>query len=259
MEFNTFTFAVYLIVCLTVYYALPTWPARKVFLLVASYGFYAAWNPPLIVLLWFMTFSSWAIARWIANTNKKQSSKRKALVLLMIVIGLAVLFYFKYSQFLLNTVSDLAAIVGIDYTPPRVHIALPLGISFFTFETLSYTVDVYRRAAKPAKLFDYCVFVAFFPHLVAGPIIRAAELLPQIDRPERDNPTMIPGGLVLVLFGMFSKVVLADTFLSRVVNPAFENVANVDRLPPTGATFVALPMKIEGGSGGPARIIAILP
>jgi alginate O-acetyltransferase complex protein AlgI len=229
MEFNTFTFAFYVVAALGVYRALPTWRTRKVFLLVASYVFYAAWDPPLILLLWSMTLVSWLLARAIGNTDRKLKSRRRALVISMLVVSLGVLSYFKYSRLLLATFADLASTVGIELSVPRTSIALPLGVSFFTFETLSYAVDIYRRATKPAKLLDYCLFVAFFPHLVAGPIIRAADLIPQFESAEgpRPKPGTFAGGLVLVLFGMFAKVVLADTFLSRVVNPAFEDLSGI--------------------------------
>src|SRR5678816_1053186 len=123
---------------------------------------------------------------------------------------------------LLDNFIALAGSIGIQYQPAQYDIVLPVGISFYTFATLSYTLDVYLRRSKPAKHFlDYALFVTFFPHLVAGPIMRPTELVPQFEQPKRANRSMLFFGLALITLGLFQKVVLADGFLSPVVEKVY--------------------------------------
>ena len=139
------------------------------------------------------------------------------------VVNLGMLGYFKYGEFLLENFVTFAASLGVTYQPPEWNIILPVGISFYTFATLSYTLDVYLRRAKPAKHFlDYALFVTFFPHLVAGPIMRPTELVPQFAEPRRATLHQLYFGLALIILGLFQKVVLADGFLAPVVEKVYD-------------------------------------
>ncbi len=213
MVFNSLTFAVFFAIVLAMH-AMPFgWTTKKVNLLIASYLFYAAWNPPFILLLWISTVVDWYAAQALVRAQKPAA--RRAWMLLSVAVNLGMLAYFKYGEFLLSNFSALAASVGIAYSPPDYDIVLPVGISFYTFATLSYTLDIYLRRAKPAQNFlDYALFVTFFPHLVAGPIMRPTELVPQFAVPRRATAHQLYFGLALMTLGLFQKVVLADGFLS---------------------------------------------
>ena len=221
MIFNSLTFVVFLAIVLAVWSLPLGWTPKKVFLLVASYLFYAAWNPPFVILLWISTVVDWWAAQ--AMVRSERPATRRAWMVTSVVVNLGMLGFFKYGQFLLDNFVAVAAAAGVDYQPPKWNIILPIGISFYTFATLSYTLDVYLRRAKPAKHFlDYALFVTFFPHLVAGPIMRPTELVPQFAEPKHANRSMLLFGLALVILGLFQKVVLADGFLSPVVEKVYD-------------------------------------
>ena len=221
MVFNSLTFMVFFL-CVLAIHSLPfAWTTKKINLLIASYLFYAAWNPPFIILLWVSTVVDWWAAKKLVNAEAPTT--RRAWMLLSVVANLGMLAYFKYGTFLLANFSALLASVGVAYQPPSFDIVLPVGISFYTFATMSYTLDVYLRRAKPANNFlDYALFVTFFPHLVAGPIMRPTELVPQFAEPRRAKPDMIRFGLALMTLGLFQKVVLADGFLAKAVESVYD-------------------------------------
>jgi alginate O-acetyltransferase complex protein AlgI len=226
MVFNTLTFVVFFALVLALHSLPFGWTTRKVNLLLASYLFYAAWNPPFILLLWISTVVDWFAAQ--ALVRAEGAGKRRAWMLLSVVANLGMLLYFKYGTFLLHNFAALMAGLGIDYRPPEFDIVLPVGISFYTFATMSYTLDVYLRRALPARHFlDYALFVTFFPHLVAGPIMRPTELVPQFERERRASGQQLRFGLALMTLGLFQKVVLADTFLAN----AAERIYDAGKLP----------------------------
>jgi len=222
MIFNSLTFLVFFTAVLALHYLpLFSWHQKKINLLVASYLFYAAWNPPFVILLWISTVVDWWAAQWMVRA--KQERTRKAWMLTSVVVNLGMLGYFKYGGFLLENFVALAASLGVAYKPPEWSIVLPIGISFYTFATLSYTLDVYLRRAKPARHFlDYALFVTFFPHLVAGPIMRPTELVPQFASTRRATAHQLYFGFSLIILGLFQKVVLADGFLSPVVEKVYD-------------------------------------
>ncbi|HMI41626.1 MAG TPA: MBOAT family O-acyltransferase [Sphingomicrobium sp.] len=221
MIFNSLTFVVFFAIVLGVWQLPLAWRSRKLFLLVASYIFYAAWNPPFVILLWISTVVDWWAAQ--AMVKSERPLTRRAWMLASLVANLGMLGFFKYGQFLLDNFILLAGSIGIHYQPAQFAIVLPVGISFYTFATLSYTLDVYLRRAKPAKSFlDYALFVTFFPHLVAGPIMRPTELVPQFEQPKRANKSMLLFGLALITLGLFQKVVLADGFLGPVAEKVYD-------------------------------------
>ncbi len=226
MVFNSLAFVAFFAIVLFLH-ALPFgWKTKKVNLLVASYLFYAAWNPPFVILLWISTIVDWYAAQKLVHAEKQAA--RRAWMLLSIVANLGMLGYFKYGHFLLDNFSILMTGLGLHYVPPAWDIVLPVGISFYTFATMSYTLDVYLRRAKPATNFlDYALFVTFFPHLVAGPIMRPTELVPQFAEPRRASGDQLRFGLVLMTLGLFQKIVLADSFLAK----AAETVYDGDKVP----------------------------
>ena len=228
MVFNSLAFMAFFAIVL-VLHALPfSWTTKKVNLLVASYLFYAAWNPPFVILLWISTVVDWFAAQKLVHAERPLV--RRAWMLLSVVANLGMLGYFKYGHFLLENFSALMAGIGVHYVPPAWDIVLPVGISFYTFATLSYTLDVYLRRALPARRFlDYALFVTFFPHLVAGPIMRPTELVPQFEQPHRASASQLRFGLVLMTLGLFQKIVLADSFLAK----AAEMVYDSDKIPGT--------------------------
>ncbi|MEO8620103.1 MAG: MBOAT family O-acyltransferase [bacterium] len=223
MIFNSLTFLVFFVVVLAIYYLPWTWTQRKVILLLASYVFYAAWNPPFVLLLMGSTVIDWIVAKRMAVTDN--AARRKALLLVSLVFNLGVLAFFKYGGFVLDNFVRLAGTLGLHYQPPAWDIVLPIGISFYTFLTLSYTIDVYYRRIPPGNSFlDYAFFITFFPHLVAGPIIRAADFLPQCAAPKLATRDQFGWGLALMVIGLFEKVVLADAVMAPVADAVYHAV-----------------------------------
>lgn len=224
MLFNSLTFLVFFAVVFTLHRLMPGWSAKKLLLLVASYVFYGAWNPPYVAILWFSTTLDWWLARLVWKSESPH--RRRLLLTLSLVANLALLSFFKYGNFLLDNTHLLLAAIGVHYQPPPLDIVLPIGISFYTFASLSYTIDVYRKEiAGDAPYLDYALFVSFFPHLVAGPIVRARQLLPQIKTPRSATRNQLGWGLCLVIIGLFTKTVLADTVFAPVVDAAYASPA----------------------------------
>ncbi|WP_433972296.1 hypothetical protein [Tunturiibacter lichenicola] len=220
MIFNSLAFVVFFAIVLILHSMSFSWKVKKVNLLVASYIFYAAWNPPFVILLWLSTVVDWFAARGLAEAD--QQWKRRAWMLLSIVVSLGLLCYFKYGHFLVENFAHLAAMAGLKYSPPRSSIVLPIGISFYTFATMSYTLDIYLRRATPARSFlDYALFVTFFPHLVAGPIMRPTESVPQFEVPHKATPNQFRFGLALMTLGLFEKqswrMVFSPPWLTRSI------------------------------------------
>src|SRR5882724_11075515 len=226
MVFNSLTFVVFF-ACVLALHALPLpWTTKKINLLIASYLFYAAWNPPFVILLWVSTVIDWYAAQGLVKAQRPAT--RHAWMLLSVIANLGMLGYFKYGQFLLDNFTSLMSVIGVAYHPAHYDIVLPVGISFYTFATMSYTLDVYLRRAAPAQnLLDYALFVTFFPHLVAGPIMRPTELVPQFAQPRRASGEQLRFGLALMTLGLFNKIVLADSFLAS----AAERVYDSDKIP----------------------------
>ena len=194
MLFNSLTFVAFFAIVLALHNAPLSWTTKKTNLLVASYLFYAAWNPPFVILLWLSTVIDWHVAKRLFTEEVK--SKRRMLLAISVIVNLGLLGYFKYGQFLLENFIALAALAGITYQPPEWNIILPVGISFYTFQTMAYSLDVYLRRAEPSKSFlDFALFVTFFPQLVAGPIVRPTHLLPQFAFPRVATPQQLYSGL----------------------------------------------------------------
>jgi alginate O-acetyltransferase complex protein AlgI len=221
MVFNSLTFVVFFAIVLVLFWMPFSWNTRKIILLIASYLFYAAWNPPFILLLWISTVVDWWAANRIALSGNPW--RRRAWMLTSVIANLGMLGWFKYGTFLLTNFQVLASAVGVHYEPPKFDIVLPVGISFYTFATMSYTLDVYLRRSEPTpRVLDFMLFVTFFPHLVAGPIMRPTELVPQFQNVVRPNLEQLRFGLALMTLGLFQKVVLADGFLAGPAEQVFD-------------------------------------
>jgi alginate O-acetyltransferase complex protein AlgI len=236
MLFNSYSFLVFFLVVLAGYYLTRSWKARKGILLVASYIFYAAWNPPFVLLLWFSTVVDWLAAKGIHASASP--SRRRLLMALSVAANFGLLGYFKYGGFLVANFIALAQTLGLKVSLAHPDIILPVGISFYTFQTLSYTLDVYRRKTAPPKSFlDYALYVTFFPQLVAGPILRSEDFLPQCVEPKSFCGKNLGWGLSLMLLGLFEKVALADGLLAPVVEAVYDTVDRPDFVSAWCGTF----------------------
>jgi len=218
LEFAIF-FAVVLPVCWALNERLWSW---KAFVLLASYFFYGWWDWHFVGLLIGLTLINHALAHLLHVSRGK---RRRLLLTLALVLNLGTLAFFKYFGFFTLSLDAVLAAVDSPVRPPLAEILLPVGVSFFTFQAISYVVDVHRRRVLPTTLLDFAVYLALFPQLIAGPIVRAAELLPQL-RWCRD-PEHIPVGRAfrLIAGGLFKKVVLAERLAASLVDPVFADPA----------------------------------
>ncbi len=222
MLFNSLTFVVFFLIVMSTYWSLRSWNARKNVLLAASYIFYGAWNPPFALLLLATTTMDFYLGAAIAGAATAKT--RKAWLVASVTVNLSMLGFFKYGNFLLENFQWLIAHLGVSYQAPHLDILLPIGISFYTFHSLSYTLDVYRGTTQPTKsLRDFTLAVSFFPQLVAGPIVRAADFLPQAVAAPKPQKGRLSWGLFLMTLGLFEKVVLADTLLSGSADQVFSH------------------------------------
>jgi alginate O-acetyltransferase complex protein AlgI len=221
MLFNSLSFIVFLVLVLALYYVpLLNWTSKKRMLLLASYIFYGLWNPPLVVLLWISTMVDWTAGKKLAVEENER--KRKGWLLLSMVVNLGFLAFFKYRDFLLDNFTTVVNTYGYGYQAQPMDIILPMGISFYTFQTMSYTIDMYKRKIEPARTFlDFALYVTFFPQLVAGPIVRAKDLISQFYEEKKATANQFIWGLFLLTVGLFQKIVLADTLLSTTADEVF--------------------------------------
>ena len=222
MLFNSLIFPVFFVVVYAAYLLVSrSYRAQNVLLLVASYVFYGWWDWRFCGLLLLSTVVDFAVAR--AMDRSDNEGRRRALLTLSVAVNLGVLGFFKYFDFFFESVEAGLQTLGLNPPDLALRIILPVGISFYTFQTMSYTIDVYRRKMGACSdIFAFGLYVAFFPQLVAGPIERASHLLPQMTRPRQIRSSDIDLGLWLVLWGMFKKVVIADN-LAVVANDVFNN------------------------------------
>jgi D-alanyl-lipoteichoic acid acyltransferase DltB (MBOAT superfamily) len=216
--FNTYEFALFFVCVLGGFYSCPS-RYRWLLLLVASYVFYAAWRPAFVIWLALTTVVDYVAGR-VMDATKSPFGRRAALVS-SVTINLSILFLFKYLDFFLSNVAGLAGYLGVEFPHEAVQLLLPLGISFYTFQSLSYVIDVYSRRVRAETHFGiYALYVSFFPQLVAGPIGRAPLLLPQFRSPTSPSADDVRSGLWLVGYGLFKKMCVAD-MVAPFVNHVF--------------------------------------
>ena len=210
MLFNSFEFLSFFVVVFVLYYLIPN-GFRWLLLLIGSYFFYMLWEPAYILLILFSTVVDYFVSHKMVKT--KVLSKKKWLLWVSISVNIGLLFVFKYYNFFNENITYLFNSFGLDYKPAISSLLLPVGISFYTFQTLSYSIDVYRGILIPEKHFGkFALFVSFFPQLVAGPIERATNLLPQLKTINyKFNYQDFTSGFSQFIFGLFKKVVVADS------------------------------------------------
>ena len=220
MLFPTATFAIFFLLVLPLSWLTMPWPHRwRPFIVVASYVFYSWWDWRFVFLLAGCTLWNQVLAVRIWRT--RAPSQRKALLFLALAGNLAVLGYFKYYDFFVTSTDNLLSVVGLDVPLGLKSIVLPVGISFYTFMAISYVVDAYRGDFEPTTLEKFAVYLSFFPHLVAGPIVRPSELIPQFDTPRNPRRVDTSRAFYLIATGLFKKVVIANYLASSIVDEVF--------------------------------------
>ena len=226
MVFTEPRFLLFLAVVMVVYWSLPRDSWRKGWLLATSYAFYAAWDWRFLGLIWISTL----VDHWVglALGRSEAAVRRRHLVTLSVVVNLGLLGAFKYFDFFVSSGGELLTWLGLGVSHTNLSIVLPVGISFYTFQTMSYTLDIYRRELEPRKnLLDVALFVAFFPQLVAGPIVRARTFLPQLDAPRSFATVPVRACLILLAVGFFKKACLSDN-ISPLIDPYFDSPEQYD-------------------------------
>jgi alginate O-acetyltransferase complex protein AlgI len=218
--FPTIQFALFFVVVLTAnWLLLPHRQAWKRFMLVASYVFYGAWDWRFVGLIVLSTLVNQAAAT--AMTRSDGAVQRKRAITAAVIANLAILGWFKYYGFFASSLINLFGRVGVDLPLPLLQLTLPVGISFFTFQALSYVIDIYRGKQDRVPLLDFAVYLAFFPQLVAGPIVRSSEFLPQLSGRKDPRHVDATKAFGLIAGGLFKKVVVANTLASTIVDPVF--------------------------------------
>lgn len=218
MLFNSFIFLFFLVFILPLVFSLKP-KYRQITLTIASYFFYGYWDWRFTGLLLLSTFVDFFIGKAIYSESNQ--NKKKYLLYTSLLTNLGILGFFKYFNFFAESFNNTLALFNYQLDFLHLNIILPVGISFYTFQTLSYTLDIYRGELKPTESFlNFALFVSFFPQLVAGPIERAKHLLPQLDEIKRPSKQYIREGIALISIGMFKKIIIGDT-LGRIVDPIF--------------------------------------
>ena len=213
------TFGLFFLVAFVAVWASPSNEWRKILLLVARWIFYGAWDWRFVPLLIFSALGNWAVARGLEHP--RFAGRSKALLLTGEALNLLVLGIFKYYDFFTQHLAGTLPMMGFERDIPVLQVVLPIGISFFTFQGISYVIDVYRERVPAARLMDILLLMTFFPHLVAGPIVRAADLVPQFQEKPRLDRSMVSMAIVLIMWGLFKKAVVASELAVNFVDPVF--------------------------------------
>lgn len=216
MLFNSVEFLLFFPTVVLMYYLIPG-KLRLYWLLITSYVFYMGWNPTYALLLLFSTAVTFCSGLLIGRAmDRRETGKRVVIhekwwIAFSFIINLGILFFFKYFNFAVDNINAVRTSMGLAQLKPAFDVLLPVGISFYIFQALSYTVDVYRKDVRVEKnFFKYATFVSFFPQLVAGPIERSSHLLTQFDEPHRFQFSNVRSGLMMMIWGFFQKIVIAD-------------------------------------------------
>jgi len=222
LAFNSIVFGAFLVIVFMLYWILPP-KFRWIVLLAASCGFYMSWGPQFVLLLLYTTIASYFCAGMVAKAKEKKH--KKAWLWAGVLSSLAVLLFFKYFNFFAQSTVNVLRLFSLPVSGIALKILLPVGISFYTFQTLSYVIDVYRGKIEPEKHFGYyALFVSFFPQIVAGPIARPGALIPQLKEEQKFSYDKATYGLKLMAWGFFKKVAIADV-AAIMINTVYSNVA----------------------------------
>lgn len=221
MVFNSLQFLPFIFIVL-LFHRFADWRYDRYFLLGASYFFYASFNPPFVLILAASTCVDYWVGKAIYRTDDRL--RRRLLLAISCLVNLGFLGYFKYAGFLTENLNLAFGQFGVQFADPNFDIILPVGISFYTFQSLSYTFDIYRGKLKPYGFVEFALFVCFFTQLVAGPIVRASHLLPQLTRKKIPSFRTVSMGTFLVVLGYAKKIVFADN-IAPFVNNTFEAAA----------------------------------
>lgn len=238
MLFNSIDFAIFLPIVFILYWIIGS---RRVtlqnsFILLASYIFYGWWDWRFLTLIFFSSIVDYLVG--ITLANEVVLTKRKIYLCISIISNLGILIFFKYYDFFIDNFSSAFSFMGISFKSKSLNIILPVGISFYTFQTLSYSIDVYKKKISPTKnIIVFLAFVSFFPQLVAGPIERANHFIPQFTHPRKLTLTNIQFGFIRILWGLFKKIVIADR-LALIVNNVYYNPSEFGGIHYTIATFL---------------------
>lgn len=243
MAFNSVKYVIFLPIVVLIYFLIPirknknnSNSYRNIFLIIASYYLYMCWVPQYAVLLFFSTALTYITSIILDRIDNKKY--RKVCLITSIVLNLGILFIFKYYNFFIYNINSILINFGINWNFPTSSLLLPVGISFYTFQTIGYSIDVYRKDIKAEKNFiNYTLFVSFFPKLVQGPIEKAKDIIPQFKEIHKFDYSSSVEGLRMILIGMFKKVVIADTVVIYV-NAVFNNVEQYTGLTLLFAVFL---------------------
>lgn len=251
MFFDTPVFFVFLTIVLIAYWRLR-WRSQNLLLLVASYIFYGWWDWRFLSLIFISTVVDFFCAQYIERSDSP--ARRRGLLALSVTLNLGFLGVFKYFNFFVDSFSDVMGALGIHIPKATLSVLLPPGISFYTFQAVAYIVDVYYRRLTSAKSpIDYALFISFFPHLIAGPIQRPSHLLPQVQTPRQLDYSRFFGGLMLIVFGLFQKCVIADN-CSLMANAAFGGKLGEPNLAVLAIGAYAFAWQIYGDFSGYSNI-----
>jgi len=226
MLFNSIDFAIFLPIVFVLYWFVfkKNMKLQNALIVVSSYVFYGWWDYRFLALIMFSTFIDYTVGQQLRKT--KHQSKRKSLLWFSVLVNIGLLGFFKYYNFFIDNFTTAFSFLGSEIQANSLNIILPVGISFYTFQTLSYTIDVYKRKLEPTKdILAFAAFVSFFPQLVAGPIERATNLLPQFFKKRQFNYSQAVDGLRQILWGLFKKIVIADN-CAFFVNTIFDGYSN---------------------------------
>jgi alginate O-acetyltransferase complex protein AlgI len=233
MEFNSWQFVLFFMAVVAIYRVTPSRLQKNIVLLITSYAFYSAWDWRFCGLILVSTLVDFLVGKKI-HASASQAN-RKRWLFLSLSVNLGILGFFKYFNFFVGSFVSVLHDIGLNADATYFNIILPIGISFYTFQTMSYTIDIYRNKLKPtSSLIDFAVFVAFFPQLIAGPIERAANILPQLKADHVVSKRHLWIGLQLILWGLFKKVYVADN-VAIIVDRLFDDSANL----PIGLVYLA--------------------
>ena len=226
MSFCEFRFFAFFLAVFIVYWMLPRNVLRKSWLLVCSFAFYAAWDWRFLSLILLSTLVDYFAGIGLSKSNRPNF--RRIVLAISLATNLGLLAFFKYFGFFVDSFQDFLELAGLHFNTGTLNIILPVGISFYTFQTLSYTIDVYRKKLSPTgSLLDFALFVSFFPQLVAGPIVRAKSFLPQLDQMKRWRWSRMQMGMFYVVMGLFKKLAIADR-MAAYCDPVFADVSIFD-------------------------------